>query len=604
MPGEEIAPSTTTTVAVFDWANFVEVLWEGWSTIEEGYVWSCQTDAVLHFTLPANREYLIRLTAQGFVAGEVAQQRVAVFVDDVHLGDASVDGFGVIECRVPARQTSGTILRLHLPDARRPCDVNPGSRDDRLLGLSLRHVVIREAVSDKGDATREPYRSQRAPLSEAARAELMARFESLGENCEFGLVQRRCGAEPLGLLRFSSAPLTKLLAALDAKFAGMGAKDNIHVELSSNEAEYMIQDRAFGFYYHAWVKAGEMAPERIHAREAARVPFLVRKLCEDLTEGQKIFVFHALDEMSVASAQRLAKAIHRYGPGTLLWVRLADRTHPAGSTEILGEGLIAGYVDRFAPGNNAHDLSLDAWVDVCQSAVETPVPVLARPIEAARCVPPFALMEQWLKKWTVPDTTRVRAPYDDVLDVLRAMLAIVPVDETWYLAEYPDVSAWVGRVKDESAASHFRKHGYFDGRQPFAEGWQGLQRPVPCKELTRHLRLSPGREGLVAQIERQDFLGMIQAMLRAVRVDDLWYRTTYPGAAADIRGGRYSTAAAHYAGAGYFEGWLPEDVQVDADWYVARYAHVRAGLAAGEATSAKDHFMRIGYGEGCQPKRP
>ncbi len=36
--------------------------------------------------------------------------------------------------------------------------------------------------------------------------DLMLQFESLGQNCEFGLVQRRAGADPLGLLRFDSAP--------------------------------------------------------------------------------------------------------------------------------------------------------------------------------------------------------------------------------------------------------------------------------------------------------------------------------------------------------------------------------------------------------------
>jgi hypothetical protein len=37
------------------------------------------------------------------------------------------------------------------------------------------------------------------------------RFSALGESCEFGMVQRRLGAEPLDLLRFSftrAAPLT------------------------------------------------------------------------------------------------------------------------------------------------------------------------------------------------------------------------------------------------------------------------------------------------------------------------------------------------------------------------------------------------------------
>jgi len=198
---------------------------------------------------------------------------------------------------------------------------------------------------------------------------LMLRFESLGENCEFGLVQRRCGAEPLGLLRFASAPLPKLLAALRARFQGMGAPNNIVVELSSNGREYMVQDRAFGFNYHAWVALGEQTPQEIHAREVRRVPFLIRKLIEDLTAGEKIFVYHGMEPLTLAAARNLAAALRGYGPGTLLWVERADADHQAGSVERIEAGLLKGHIDRFAPGENAHDFSVESWTQLCQAAV-------------------------------------------------------------------------------------------------------------------------------------------------------------------------------------------------------------------------------------------
>ena len=37
--------------------------------------------------------------------------------------------------------------------------------------------------------------------------DLVLDFESVGDNCELGIFQRRVGAEPLGLLRFAGAPL-------------------------------------------------------------------------------------------------------------------------------------------------------------------------------------------------------------------------------------------------------------------------------------------------------------------------------------------------------------------------------------------------------------
>jgi hypothetical protein len=378
---ERAGQTSFSNVAVFDCANFKEVLLDGWSAIEEGYVWSCQGEAALGIRVPdTDRQYRIRLIADTFRArDELPSQRALVFFNELPLGEVTIGELGIIDCHLPGRNDSGeAVIRFKLPDARRPSEFNPNNSDDRLLGLSLRRIVVSlEDEASHGDSTGsaypagESFKSDRAQLSDSAKAELLARFESLGENCEFGLVQRRCGAEPLGLLRFSSAPLPKLLTALQSRFAGMGAPENIGVELSSNEREYMVRDRAFGFYYHAWVKAGEMTPEQIHAREKSRVPFLLRKLIEDLTDGEKLFVFHAMEEISVASARILADAIRNYGPGKLFWVRLADRQHPPGFTEVLSDGLIAGYIDRFAPGNNAYDLSLDCWVDLCRSALKT-----------------------------------------------------------------------------------------------------------------------------------------------------------------------------------------------------------------------------------------
>ena len=59
--------------------------------------------------------------------------------------------------------------------------------------------------------------------------ELMLAFESLGDNCEFGLVQRDGGAEPLGLLRFAGMSLGNLVAALEAKLDGLGTIDTVTV---------------------------------------------------------------------------------------------------------------------------------------------------------------------------------------------------------------------------------------------------------------------------------------------------------------------------------------------------------------------------------------
>ncbi len=209
-------------------------------------------------------------------------------------------------------------------------------------------------------------------------------------------------------------------------------------------------------------------------------------------------------------------------------------------------------------------------------------------------------MDRWLRSCTVSGSSRLRCAYDDVLDVMRELIAVVPVDEEWYLAEYPSITGYTAAT-GETAAVHFHKHGYFEGREPFAPGWNGHQGPTSFLQLKTAFRPFPARGRLFVEIEREAFLEIVKSILRLVPVDDAWYRETYARALRGPEARGYLSAFDHYVERGYFEGFLPADVAVDETWYVARYDHVRNGLASGVAVSAKDHFLRIGYGEGCRP---
>jgi hypothetical protein len=252
-------------------------------------------------------------------------------------------------------------------------------REDRQLHDALL-VALRDAGSSsvRGTALALSSRTVRSPPISAAANDpdetaldaFMLAFESLGENCEFGLVQRRCGAEPLGLLRFASAPYAVLMAALKARFVGLGRADLLEVQLSDNGREYMVKDLMFGFLWHAWVQVGEMTSEEVLEREQRRLPFLVGKMLEDLASGEKVMVYHGMQPLWQSQAEALAALIGEIGPRTtLLWVELAEPGHAAGSVVRLGPHLVKGFMDRFAPGENAHDLSLDCWISVCEACV-------------------------------------------------------------------------------------------------------------------------------------------------------------------------------------------------------------------------------------------
>jgi len=383
----------------------------GWATGEQGYTWTNAARSVLHLPRPPRPgTYQVRAQLAPFVAvGRLAAQRVAVAVNGVAIGEASLARPSVLECRVGwdvLSRTDPVRLAFAIPDAARPSELTGHPNDSRLLGLSFQRLWLVGPLPDGEDGHKpessraEPVRPEpahpepsrpepvaavaSAPISpgSGASAKMMLRFESLGENCEFGLVQRRSGVDPLGLFRFASAPLPKLMGALAARFAGMGDPAHLVIEVSPNGREYMVFEKRFEFRYHAWVAVHEKTAEDVLAREVRRLPFLVRKLLADLSEGAKLFVFHGMQPLTQAQAGGLARAIRGFGPGTLLWVELADAENPPGSVRRLGDGLLKGHMDRFAPGDNAHDISLQCWTDLCAAALaaaaQEPLPELAR----------------------------------------------------------------------------------------------------------------------------------------------------------------------------------------------------------------------------------
>jgi hypothetical protein len=219
-------------------------------------------------------------------------------------------------------------------------------------------------------------------------------------------------------------------------------------------------------------------------------------------------------------------------------------------------------------------------------------------------IPPYTVLTKWMDGNAVAGTTRLTPSYDDVLDVLKEFLRPVPVDDDWYKAEYPAVAEYLLRSPLETPRSHFRKHGYFEGRKPFAPGWRDLTAPVPFANLKTRLRMIPTRGRLRVDIERADLLEIIKRLLITVQLDESWYRATYPKAAKAMDDETFPSTADHYADQGYFDGYCPYAIPVNEKWYVSRYEHVRTGLDLGYAKSAQDHFMRLGYQEGCRPTPP
>lgn len=186
-------------------------------------------------------------------------------------------------------------------------------------------------------------------------------FRSLGDNCEFGFVQRYGGVEPSGLLRFAYTPMEDLIRGLRCGFADLGAPGDLHLSISTGGA-YYCHSRAYNIWANTGKTVETLEPAGLLEREYGRLAHLKRKMLDELAEGSNILVRKAGADEPEANFTRLCEAVWAHGPSTLLRVTEAGpgwRPEPA---RRVGERLIEGRVRRFAPTAQAWEVDLEPWM--------------------------------------------------------------------------------------------------------------------------------------------------------------------------------------------------------------------------------------------------
>jgi hypothetical protein len=207
-----------------------------------------------------------------------------------------------------------------------------------------------------------PSRGPRKLIS-AENAAVMQRFCSIGSNCEFGFAQRWAGAEPLDLLRWAFSPLPVLLALLQNRFAGIG--DGLTLWVDPANSQYVVINPTYGFRWHAWVREGEISPERLLQREGARLSRLAEMLIETLEQSERTFVRIVVGRESLKDANTILTALRAYGNATLLAVK-ADQSR-AGTVVANADGLLVGCIDKFE--RTVQLTHTDVWLTLCRNAL-------------------------------------------------------------------------------------------------------------------------------------------------------------------------------------------------------------------------------------------
>lgn len=195
-------------------------------------------------------------------------------------------------------------------------------------------------------------------------------FESLGDNCEFGFVQRNLGHEPGGLLRWAISrpePLARMIRS-----GGEGLYQFDHLVPSAPD---MVDDLHSGLYFHSRMYsrdgvflADEAERRAIWQEELQKVAYLTAKLMEQIESGSRIFVYKTNAPVSDDEAGAIAGALRARGPAQLLCVRHTGDM-PVGAVRHGGANLWFGRIDRFAEYHQADDVSMAAWQTLLGNAL-------------------------------------------------------------------------------------------------------------------------------------------------------------------------------------------------------------------------------------------
>ncbi|MBN8904995.1 MAG: hypothetical protein J0H57_28605, partial [Rhodospirillales bacterium] len=229
--------------------------------------------------------------------------------------------------------------------------------------------VLTARIAEKWAFRSVPTPSRPSPRARLDLQSMLHAFQSIGDNCEYGFVQRWAGAEPLDLLRFAgfaARPEHRLqltIAALEAGFEGLGAEGSVTCELqgSNQQREFIVRENRWNLSLHTGKHEGEVDPLALPREQQRVLSFKRRELLEDLRTAHRPFLWKADSGNAEGEIRQLVQCLRAYGPNLLLWVRLSDAEHSAEMVEYAGEGLLIGYASRFAPYEAVEEIDLASW---------------------------------------------------------------------------------------------------------------------------------------------------------------------------------------------------------------------------------------------------
>jgi hypothetical protein len=360
----------------------------GWGGPEPGFRWS--VDAASCFTMRAGHagSFILELDCLPCTwPGLPPSQRLVLRVNGQPAGATEINDRATIAFAFPRPAGAGDLFEfaLEFPDAAPASGIDAADDGHRMAIAMIRARLFPArspvAVVPRVSALTLPegtplagFDAEARRLSGIGAADLVSRFEGIGQDCEFGIFQRMCGAEPLALFRFAGIDTSDMIRGLDAGFEGIDDPACISAVLYHPDGDFHIHQDKYRFRYHTYSYAKNITAAAVEARHARLLPMLRRIFFERIANAERIFVLKRNRPVSDAEALAVFRALTRHGPATLLYVTLADPTHRAGSVEVVGQRLMKGYIDSFWV-HGVDTFSFGHWLEICLNAHKLATPL-------------------------------------------------------------------------------------------------------------------------------------------------------------------------------------------------------------------------------------
>jgi hypothetical protein len=246
-------------------------------------------------------------------------------------------------------------------------------RGETMARQHLMEIDSRPAISAPSTVSQSLRTSTQKGAQEGR---VLMQFESIGENCEFGLVQRHFGVEPLGLLRWVSLAPDALCLALEERFEALDDVDDLEIRLIG--PEYHAVGRRYRMQMHTHIVESEYkgSATQLKAQMFRRLRYLKDKLIADLTAAEKILVWQSGvgSSLSEDTVLRMHRAILAYGNNTVLVVRRHDDQRRGAVIDKRIPGLLVAslhQVDRVSgiDGKIRVASPFTAWLALCRQAL-------------------------------------------------------------------------------------------------------------------------------------------------------------------------------------------------------------------------------------------